>query len=256
MPPKFLEHNGQCIAYKHHQGAHACIVFLPGFRSDMNGAKASAMEQWCAQTGLGFAALDYRAHGESLGDFREFTIGGALQDALAVIDTLGDMPMILVGSSMGGWIALLAAMERKERICGVVGIAAAPDFTERLIWNALGDDKRRRMEEEGELSAPSEYGLGDVVYTHALITEGRAHLLLEDIIPLSMPIRLLQGMQDEDVPWMTAMDIQRNIASDDVQVTLIKDGDHRLSRVCDLALLCSTVAGLITTLSEEGRIAA
>ncbi|MBA4274954.1 MAG: alpha/beta hydrolase, partial [Alphaproteobacteria bacterium] len=203
-----------------------------------------------------FAALDYRAHGESLGDFREFTIGGALEDTLAVMDIIGDTPLILVGSSMGGWIALLAAMERKERVCGLVGIAAAPDFTERLIWSALSDDKRKRMEEEGELSAPSEYGLGEVVYTHALITEGRSHLLLEDAIALSIPVRLLQGMQDEDVPWMTAMDIQRTLASDDVQITLIKDGDHRLSRACDLTLLCSTVANLVTMLSEEGRIAA
>lgn len=244
MTPQFLEDNGQRIAYRHHGGAEIGVLFLPGFRSDMLGAKATEVAQWCAGRGIACTRFDYRAHGESEGDFRDFTIGNALEDTLAVIDKVAKGKLILIGSSMGGWIALLAALERKERIAGIIGIAAAPDFTERLVWNTLKEDQRRRMEEEGELSAPSDYGIGELIYTHKLILEGRSRLLLDDPIAIDAPVRLLQGMQDADVPWPTAMDIQEKLLSDDVQVTLIKDGDHRLSRLDDLALLVDTLARL------------
>ncbi len=256
MQTQFLEHNGYCIAYQHHARANVTVLFLPGFRSDMLGAKATTVMEWCAEHNIGFAALDYRAHGQSSGEFRDFTIGGALEDALMLMDTIIQGPVIIIGSSMGGWITLLLALARKERVRGVIGIAAAPDFTERLIWNALSEEKRKRMEEEGELRTASQYDISELVYTHVLITEARNHLLLEDMLPLSMPIRLLQGMQDADVPWQTAMDISEKISGEDVHVTLVKDGDHRLSRREDLALLCATLAQLVITYKAEQQLAA
>lgn len=250
MAPQFLEHNDQRIAYQHHPADGCGVLFLPGFRSDMTGSKAQAVAEWCRTNSIGFTALDYRAHGASDGDFRDFTIGGALEDTLHVLDTITKGPQILIGSSMGGWIALLAARARAERIAGMIGIAAAPDFTERLIWGVLSDDKRRQMEEEGELRTPNHYDIGDMVYTHALILDGRKHLLLEDALPLSMPVRLLQGMQDNDVPWQTALDIANALAAEDVRVTLIKDGEHRLSRMEDLNMLISTLGQLHQTVGE------
>lgn len=245
MATQFLEYNGQRIAYRHHMGdAPVGVMFLPGFRSDMTGTKAGAAEYWCKHRNIGFTALDYRAHGASSGEFHDFTIGGALEDVLHVLDNVAHGPQIIIGSSMGGWLALLAARERPERIAGVIGIAAAPDFTERLVWNGLSDALRARMEEEGELRTPNTYDIGEIIYTHALILDGRKHLLLDDDLPLFMPIHLLQGMNDNDVPWHTAMDILHAVTGEDVHITFIKDGDHRLSRDSDIQLLSSTLARL------------
>lgn len=245
MTAQFIEYNGQRIAYRHHPGdAHVGVLFLPGFCSDMTGTKAGMVEAWCRSQRVAFTALDYRAHGASAGEFRDFTIGGALEDVLQVLDTVTQRKQILIGSSMGGWLALLAARARPERAAGMIGIAAAPDFTERLIWNTLTDTLRERMEEEGELRTPNGYDIGEIIYTHTLIIDGRKHLLLDDDLPLSMPIRLLQGMEDNDVPWHTALDIAQAVTGEDVQVTLIKDGDHRLSRDSDLESLYATLERL------------
>lgn len=255
MHTQFLSHEGERIATMHHTQGALTFMFLPGFRSDMRGAKATAMAEWCKENGHSFLSLDYRAHGESSGDFRQFTIGGGLSDALAVLDaTTG--PVIVIGSSMGGWIGLRMAQMRKERVVGLIGIAAAPDFTERLMWQKMSEEKRRHIEEDGEIRLPSAYGIGEMIYTHALIVEGREHLLLDDAIALSLPVRLLQGMQDEDVPWHTALDIAEKLASDNVQIHLIKDGDHRLSREEDLHLLQQVAASLAVCTESHWRLAA
>ena len=220
------------------------VVFLPGFHSDMSGSKALALRDWCVAEGQGLLRLDYAGHGASGGAFIDGTIGAWTDDALLLIDRLTSGPLILVGSSMGGWIALLAALARPERISGLVGIAAAPDFTERLMWDAMAPPERAALLRDGVLHVPSQYG-EPMPISRALIEEGRRHLLLGAPIPISAPVRLLQGQRDPDVPWETALRLADRVIAPDVQVTLIKDGDHRLSRATDLAALLAAVGGLL-----------
>jgi pimeloyl-ACP methyl ester carboxylesterase len=224
-------------------GRSPTVVFLPGFRSDMNGDKARALARCCADHGQGMLRFDYSGHGESGGRFEDGTIGNWTEDALCLIDRLISGPLVLVGSSMGGWIALLVALARPDRIAGLVGVAAAPDFTERLMWDAMSPTDRERLLAGGVLQAPSAYG-GPYPITRALIEDGRHHLLLDHPIAVRCPVRLLHGQCDPDVPWETALAIARTVESDDVQVLLIKDGDHRLSRPRDLALLLGTVRAM------------
>lgn len=224
-------------------GSTPTVVFLPGFRSDMNGSKALDLAEFCADRGQAMLRLDYSGHGESGGRFEDGTIGRWTADALAVIDqTVGDI--VLVGSSMGGWIALLAALARPGRVVGLVGIAAAPDFTERLMWQAMAPAERAALQRDGVLPVPSQYGDAYPI-TLQLIEEGREHLLLDAPIGLNCPVRLLHGQQDPDVPWDLALRTAAAIISDDVQVTLVKDGDHRLSRPEDLMLLRRILAPLL-----------
>lgn len=224
-------------------GSTPTVVFLPGFRSDMNGSKALDLAEFCADRGQAMLRLDYSGHGESGGRFEDGTIGRWTADALAVIDqTVGDI--VLVGSSMGGWIALLAALARPGRVVGLVGIAAAPDFTERLMWQAMAPAERAALQRDGVLPVPSQYGDAYPI-TLQLIEEGREHLLLDAPIGLNCPVRLLHGQQDPDVPWELALRTAAAIISDDVQVTLVKDGDHRLSRPEDLMLLRRILAPLL-----------
>jgi hypothetical protein len=225
-------------------GRSPTIVFLPGFRSDMNGDKATALTTFCAERGQACLRFDYSGHGTSGGKFEDGTIGQWANDALSVIDQRSEGPLLLVGSSMGGWIALLAALERKERIAGLVGIAAAPDFTEVLMWQAMTFEQRRALADEGVLHVPSQYGEHYPI-TLGLIEDGRKHMVLEAPIALDCPVRLLHGQCDPDVPWEMALRIAEQLTSEDVQVTLVKDGDHRLSRTQDLALLMRTVGALL-----------
>jgi pimeloyl-ACP methyl ester carboxylesterase len=220
------------------------VVFLGGFKSDMTGGKATALDAFCNARGFGFLRFDYSGHGASTGDFLDGTISRWTVDALAVIDKLTEGPLILVGSSMGGWIMLLAALQRRARIRGLVGIAAAPDFTEELIWRGLSDSDQHRIMTQGRLEQPSEYSDTPYVITRALIEDGRKHLLLGGAIDLDMPVRLLHGMADPDVPYRHALRVAERLASRDIRVTLVKDGDHRLSRPEDLALLCGAVTEL------------
>lgn len=231
------------LAWARLAGRGPTVVFLPGFASDMSGAKATALAAACAKAGWAFLRFDYSGHGASAGAFTDGTIGTWLADALAVIDRLSEGPLVLVGSSMGGWIALLAARARPARMAALVGIAAAPDFTETLMWDAMAPPERAALLRDSHLDVPSQYGPPTRI-TRALIEEGRGHLLLGRPIPLACPVRLLHGQRDPDVPWETALRIAERLAGDDVQVTLIKDGDHRLSRPADLALLCRTVLAL------------
>ena len=240
--------DGVALAYDLVPGRGPTVVFLPGFHSDMAGVKAIHTLAFCEQRGRAMLRLDYSGHGESGGAFTEGSIGRWCADALAVIDAVTTGELLLVGSSMGGWIGLLIALARPGRVVGLVGIAAAPDFTERLMWQAMAPAERLLLEREGRITHPSEYGEA-LVITHELIADGRRHLLLDAPIALDMPVRLLQGQRDADVPWETAVTLAERLTGADVRVVLVKDGDHRLSRPADLALLGQILGGL---LGEDG----
>jgi pimeloyl-ACP methyl ester carboxylesterase len=207
----------------------------------MNGIKATALAGHCRTRDHAFLRFDYFGHGASSGDFRAGTIGRWLEDALAVIDHLTEGPLILVGSSMGGWIALLAALARPGRVKALIGIAPAPDFTEDLIWARLSEAQRLELHERGELAAPSVYEADPIPFTLRLVEEGRRHLLLRAPIRLSCPVRLLHGMEDPDVPYQTSLHLVERLTGTEAVVELIEDGDHRLSRPQDLTRLFAAV---------------
>jgi pimeloyl-ACP methyl ester carboxylesterase len=236
--------NGTEVAWIMLPGAGPTVVFLPGFRSDMTGDKATALAAFCAARGQAMLRFDYSGHGASSGDFLEGTIGAWAADALAAIDTLTSGPLVLVGSSMGGWIALLTALARPDRIAGLIGIAAAPDFTQRLMWEAMGQAEQAALLRDGVLYVPSQYG-DPTPITKKLIEDGAKHHVLTGSIPINCPVRLLHGQADPDVPWEFALRIAEQAETADVRVILVKDGDHRLSRPCDLALLRTTLSGLL-----------
>ncbi len=220
------------------------VVFLGGFHSDMTGSKASHLAAWCAARGHAYLRFDYSGHGASGGRFEEGTIGGWIADAAAAFDALTEGPQVVVGSSMGGWIALHLALRRADRVRALVGIAAAPDFTEELIWNRLPPETRSLLAREGVWRRPSEYGEPYPI-TRALIEDGRRHLLLGAPIPIPVPVRLLHGMRDADVPWEVSLRLAERLESEDVRLVLVKGGDHRLSMPADLDLLTSTLAPLL-----------
>ncbi len=243
-PPVHLDRgDGVALAARSLPGRAPTVVFLPGFRSDMGGDKASHLARFCAARGQALLRLDYSGHGASGGRFEDGTISRWAADASCVIDRLAPGPLVLVGSSMGGWIALLLALARPERVAALVGLAAAPDFTERLMWDAMAPPERARLLVDGVLHIPSRYGPPTPI-TRALIEDGRRHLLLGAPIPLACPVRLLHGQADPDVPWETSLRLADRITGNDVRITLVKDGDHRLSRAADLALLDAVLAPL------------
>ncbi len=245
-PPSILAcEDGATIAYHRHPGKSPGVVFLGGFMSDMTGTKARRLDAFCRARGQAYLRFDYFAHGRSSGDFADATIGRWKADALAVLDRLTEGPQILVGSSLGGWLMLLAALARPERIAGLVGIAAAPDATEDLMWQRFPPDMREAILRDGAARLPSEYSAEGYLFTRPLIEEGRLHLLMRSTIPVTCPVRLLHGMKDPDVPWQTSLALAEKLASRDVAVTLVKDGDHRLSGESDLTLLTRTVTGLL-----------
>jgi pimeloyl-ACP methyl ester carboxylesterase len=219
------------------------VIFLTGFNSNMNGIKATALEQFCCDRQQGFLRFDYSGHGGSGGDFRDGTIGAWLQDTVDVLDRLTRGPQIAVGSSMGGWIALLLALRRRERIVGLVGLAAAPDFVED-IWRRCSQADQDTLMTRGAVERPSAYSDHPYVITRALIEEGRRHLLLGEDIDIGCPVRLIHGMADPDVPYERSQQIAESLRGGDVVVTLIKDGDHRLSRPRDLQRLFDAVSEL------------
>lgn len=240
VPIHSLDRAGTAIAYRRTPGLGPGLVFLTGFRSDMGGAKAVALERWARDTGRAFIRFDYHAHGASGGNWADGSIGRWRDDALAVLDRVTHGPQILVGSSMGGWIALLLALARPDRVAGLVGIAPAPDFTERMIRPRLGPAEWRALDRDGQFIAPSAYDPAGYPITRHLLEEARDHLLLDGAggsIPIRCPVRLLHGQRDPDIPWQTSLDLAAALESQDVRVTLVKDGDHRLSRDADLALM-------------------
>lgn len=256
-PALFTRPDGTTIAY-HKTPARETgtrtpgVVFLGGFKSDMTGSKALALERVCAERGQAFLRFDYHGHGVSSGRFEDGTIGRWAEDALAAIDSLTEGPQVLVGSSMGGWIMLLAALARPDRIAGLVGIAAAPDFTERLMWQAFPEAVRTAIERDGVYHAPSDYDEEPTPITRRLIEEGRRHLLMDGPIAIRCPVRLIHGAADPDVPYQLSLDLMDALESTDVTVTLVKGGGHRLSAPADLDRLTRTVAALSAQLSASG----
>ncbi len=241
--------DGVELAWRRRTGRGPGIVFLGGFNSDMTGTKAEALSAFCAAEGRAFLRFDYSGHGTSGGRFADGTIGRWAEDAACVFDRLTDGKQVLVGSSMGGWIALLLALQRPERVAALLGIAAAPDFTARIV-ETLPAEARAAIARDGVWHRPSAYG-DPCPITRALLDEGDKHMLLRGggTVPISAPVRLLHGQRDPDVPWRTSLHVAEAVAGDDVQVVLVKDGDHRLSRPQDLALLRRTLAAL---LAENG----
>jgi pimeloyl-ACP methyl ester carboxylesterase len=235
---------GGTIAYHKMNGRSPTVVFLTGLRSDMTGGKALALEALCVRRGQGFLRFDYSGHGQSSGRFEETAIGDWFRDALMALDSLTAGPLILVGSSLGGWIMLLVAAKRPDRIKGLVGIAAAPDFTEDLMWRNFSAEQRAALTRDGVLYLPSQYDPEPTPVTLALIEDGKKHLLLGRTIPFDGPVRLIHGFADPDVPWQTSMRIQACLTSRDVEITLVKGAGHRLSEPHDLERMCDTVAKL------------
>ena len=248
--PDFLETaHGTRIAYhrvadKGDKGSRRPgVIFLGGFMSDMEGSKALALEAWCRAEDYAFVRFDYMGHGRSSGRFDGGTISKWLADALAVIDQLSEGPQILVGSSMGGWLALLAARELPERVAGLVGIAAAPDFTKRH-WDELSAKDRQTIIREGRLLVASDYGPDPYVFTRDLFEDGADNCLLDKSYPHEFPVRLIQGTDDPDVPWQTATDLAAVMTGGDCEILLVPGGDHRLSEPADLKRLIRVVGEL------------
>lgn len=216
--------------------------------SDMTGTKAMRLEEFCRSRGQQFTRLDYRGHGQSSGAFRDGTIGLWTDDAAAVLTEVTTGPQILVGSSMGGWIMLLAALRHPERVAGLIGIAPAPDFVVRM-YESFPAEARKQLDRDGFVPRPTEYSDEPYIITKNLIEEGRRHILLDKAINLSVPVRILHGMRDDAVPWELSLKLVERLAARDVRLTFVKDGDHRLSEEADLDLLCATVAELSDTVS-------
>ena len=237
----FLEAGeGRRLAFRYRPGRGPVLVFLPGYMSDMTGGKATALDAWAASEGRAFLRFDYGGCGASVGDFDVQTLHAWRDDVLAMIDRVAQGPVVLVGSSMGGWLMLLAALARPQRVVGLVGIAAAPDFTS---WG-FSEDQKLTILSFGKLVEDSPYGEQPYVTTRAFWESGEALRLLHGPVEIDCPVRLLHGQADSDVPWTWSLELFNRIRSTDVQMTLVKDGDHRLSRDSDLALLIATLASL------------
>ncbi len=213
--------------------------------SDMTGAKAVRLEHFCHARGLAYLRFDYFGHGASSGAFTDGTIGRWTDDATFALDTLMEGPQMLVGSSLGGWIMLLTALRRADRIAAILGIAPAPDFTEDLITQTLTDAQLETLERDGVVSVYSPYDPEPTPVTKLIIEEGRDHLLLRGEIPLDCPVRLIHGMKDPDVPWQTSLRIAEKLRSKDVEIALVKEGEHRMSEPEDLERLCGTLDSLL-----------
>jgi pimeloyl-ACP methyl ester carboxylesterase len=232
--------DGRRIAYRFTAGTGPALVFLPGYKSDMAGSKAAALFDWAAREGRACLLLDYSGCGESSGDFADGTLTRWRDEVLTLIATVIKGPVVLVGSSMGGWLMLMVGLALGEWLSGLVGIAPAPDFT---AWG-YSPEQKARLEAGETVLEDNPYG-PEPTPTHAgFWADGQANLLLNEEIGLTSPVRLLQGQADTDVPWEVAMRLAAVVRSADVQVVLIKDGDHRLSREADIALLLRTVAAL------------
>lgn len=239
------------LAYKARPGRSPTVVFLPGFKSHMDGTKATALDRWAAANGRACLRLDYAGHGSSGGTHEAGTISSWRDDALAVIDQATEGTLVLVGSSMGGWIMLLIALARRDRTAGLVGIAAAPDATRDLLWRRLEPDARALIETQGYVDIASNYEADPVRITRALIEDGDRNIVLDGSIDLDMPVRLIHGMADPDVPWSQSRRLAERLNSEDVRVTLIKSGDHRLSRPEELTLIEQAVGELCDRASGD-----
>ncbi len=232
------------LAYRHRAGRAPTLLFLPGYMSDMDGSKATTIDGWAASCNRAMLRFDYGGCGLSSGEFEVQSLADWRDDALAMIDDVVDGPIVLVGSSMGGWLMLLLAVARPERVKALVGIASAPDFTR---WG-FTDEQKAVIVSEGRLEEYSPYGDQPYVTTRPFWESGEAMLVLQSALEIHCPVRLLHGQKDDDVPWRLSLEIAERLRSDDVQLSLVKDGDHRLSRPGDLALLVATVETLLEQL--------
>ncbi|VAV98330.1 2-hydroxymuconic semialdehyde hydrolase [hydrothermal vent metagenome] len=247
-----LEHktaNGQIICYAKVDGAGPSIVWLGGFRSDMCGTKAEFVHQLAVEKGLSFVRFDYFGHGSSSGEFADGSISQWRNDVLQVIDKLTQGPLILLGSSMGGWLALLAALARPERVKALVLVAPAPDFTRALLWEQLDAQAQQQIMQSGCWMQPSAYG--PVPITRKLIEDGDQHILLDKPISFFGPVRILQGQADTDVPWQHALQLTQVLRSQDVVFTLSKSGDHSLSQPDDLLRLQNSLLEMLQSVQEN-----
>ena len=237
------------IAVRQRPGGAPGLFWLGGLKSDMQGTKAQALDAWAQQQGRALTRFDYSGHGELGGSFADGTIGRWLAESLAVFEACCTGPQVVIGSSMGGWLALLLGRALAGRvppppatIAALILIAPAVDFTEALMWERFSPEVRRQIDEKGAWERPSRYGEEPYPISRGLIEEGRQHLLLGGMIETGCPVRILQGVQDPDVPWQHAVDLTARLAQDDVVLTLVKDGDHRLSRPEDIERLLAAVA--------------
>ncbi|MEC8091631.1 MAG: alpha/beta hydrolase [Pseudomonadota bacterium] len=228
---------GESLAYHQLPGRGTGVTFLCGHGSDMEGTKALEVESWARDAGRSCLRFDYRGHGLSSGEFLDGNISSWTSDCLAALDALTEGPQILVGSSLGGWLMLNVALARPDRVAGLIGIAAAPDFTEDLLWAEFSDDQRRCIEAEGVIALPNPYSDEPVKYPWHLITDGRDNLRLRGGLDITCPVHLLHGMQDGEVPWQTATRTAECLASTDVELSLVKGAGHRFSEPGQLALL-------------------
>jgi pimeloyl-ACP methyl ester carboxylesterase len=241
--------NGRRLAFQRVSGERPGVLFCGGYTSDMTG---TALEAFCRAQGRAFTRFDYSGHGASSGDFADGTIGLWAEDALAIVDRATAGPLLVVGSSMGGWIMLLVALARPERIAGLIGVAAAPDFTMDLLLPQATPEQRRALADQGHWMQPSAYGGDPYPVTRRFIEEAAEHLVLRAPLPIRCPVHLLHGQRDPDVPWQTALRLAERLQSDDVTVELIKAGDHRLSSPPDLARITTAVERLAAASSGSG----
>jgi pimeloyl-ACP methyl ester carboxylesterase len=247
--PQFItQADGTRIGYHRSPGRRPGVVFLTGYRSDMTGQKAVRLEQFCRARGQAYLRFDYSGHGVSSGNFIDGTIGRWADDAVFVLDHLTEGPQVLVGSSLGGWIMVLAARRRPGRVAGLLGVASAPDFTEDLIRQMLSPGERTTLDRDGVVPVYSPYDPEPTLVTKRILEEGRNHLVLRGEIPFSGPVRLIHGLHDTDVPWRTSLTLAERLRSADVRLTLVKNGSHRMSEPADLDLLCEALERLLAEL--------
>lgn len=250
QPSQMTTPQGRRIAYHYSPGDGPCVVFLGGLKSDMQGTKAVHLEAWAQARGQAFLRFDYSGHGESSGTFEEGCIGDWAEDTRAVLDTVTQAPLVLVGSSMGGWQALLAIKHTPSRIAGLVTIAAAPDFTEDSMWASFTDAQKTQLEQDGQVALPSDYGEPYII-TKRMIEDGRNQLLLREPLAVPVPARFLQGSADKDVDMSVALRLFDHAEGPDMRLTLVDGADHRFSTQACLALITQSVEDV---LESEGMV--
>lgn len=241
--------DGLKLAYQKHDGNGPTIVFLAGHGSDMFGSKAEALAEYCLLANKSFLRFDYSGHGLSDGEMMDGTISSWTKDAHDILEKLSDDKVILIGSSLGGWIMLNLAKANPHNMAGLIGIAAAPDFTETLIWQNLSVDQQEEMAQTGQIALPNPYADEDVIYPYTLITDGRDNLLLDKPLDITCPIILHQGMADHEVPWQTACAIAEAVSSDNVQINLVKASGHRFSSDEEIAMIIHSLENLLAETS-------
>ncbi len=248
-----LTNYGARLAYHRSPGRSPGVIFLTGFMSNMTGDKATRLEAHLKQRGNAYLRFDYRGHGQSSERFEQGCISDWCTDALAALDLLTEGPQVLVGSSMGSWIAFLTAMKRPDRIAALLGVASAADFTDSLPARHLNPQQQQQLQKNGRVQVSSDYDQPPYVITQRLLDDGRQNRLLHRPIALDIPVRLIHGMSDEDIPWQTSLKISEQLSGNDVETLLIKAGDHRLSSAQDLDRLCRVLDDLLDQLESAQR---